>query len=233
MWRHPVADVEDHSLLQGGRPVLDQRDLALYLPGHLDRGIRGDHVTPVQLVGLDAAQSEAHVVTLDAVVGVQVVLLDGLEDDLPLDGEDGHLVVLPEVTVDDGPQDDGSHSLHVEVAVHRAGPAGPLSGGLRLGLGHGDELLPQLDGVVLLVLVSLQGGSRQQGLELLRLDVVLQDDPSPVDAEGVGHDDGLPQERVDLVHHEDGELGHRHRVEQGRELLGVLRGLDEREGIGA
>ena len=99
----------------------------------------------------------------------QVVSLDGFEDDLAVDGEDPHLVVLPEPSVDDGTEDDGSDALDVEVAVHRAGSAGAVAGLPSLGLGEGDELLPQLDGVLIPVLVVLQARSGQEGLQLLGL----------------------------------------------------------------
>ena len=53
---HPMAYMDDHPLLERGRPVLDEGDLPLDAAGHLHGMVGRDDESPVQLVGFDPAE---------------------------------------------------------------------------------------------------------------------------------------------------------------------------------
>ncbi len=226
---HPVPQVHDHPLLYRGLPVFHQVQLCGELGDHLHLRVVGEHVAPVQLLGVHALQGQTDPVAPAGGVEIVVVLLDGAHQGGAVRGQDLQVVVAVDHPLGHVPQDDRPHALHVEVVVYGNDP---FALQVRLELGRLlQQELAQLDGVVRHVGVVGQYGVLQQGGDAVRGEVIAQYEHPAPDPGAVKHEQRLTQRGVDLVHHHHGHLCQVDAEVQGVDALRVLGGLQYAHGV--
>ena len=223
-----MADLEYHPLPERRRPVLHDGRAAREVGRRDEVRLGRENIAAGDLVGLDPLQREPDPVAGEGRRRVVVVPLDRPELDGPPARQEAERIVPPDGAAHHVAEDDGPDPLHREGVVDRHRARGrprllaAVSGTLQ-------ELLAEGDRVVLAERVALDNGPADQRRELVRRQVVAQDQEPLADSQAVEHQHLLAELGRHRVHHQHRRVGGGDGVVERCEPFGVARGLEERD----
>ncbi len=175
--------------------------------GHFRIGRKNE--TPIQLLSIDILQSAAHTVARIRPGKIIIMLLDRPDLSGLIQRFDPHLIMLLDPPVRDASEDHRSNTPHIEVVIDRNRSDCPL---LRLDIrlicrtlkksgGKADEILFHYR-------IILKHRSFDQRGDLIRLDIILQNDRPVLHPCTIKHQDPLGDHRRDLRDHHDRLMRH-------------------------